>query len=110
MGQTIQHQIDEIYKRATDELRVIIKRKMDILLGDQLELKRQVGEYDRLDEFVKYQMQGDPTQFLFSWSRQTKLRAELHDFKFFRDQLDVLLDIKECSLITAGSWRSIGHD
>jgi hypothetical protein len=79
---------------------------MDILLGDQLELKRQVSELDRLDSFVSYQIKGDPTQLLFSWSRQARLRAELHDFLFFRGELDVLLDVK----VTGGVAVSIDED
>jgi hypothetical protein len=67
---------------------------MDVLLGDELELKRQTGEIDRLDDFLKYQINGDATQFLFNWSRHQQLRTELHDFKFFKDDLDVHLDLK----------------
>lgn len=77
-----------------NQLRVIVKRKMDILLGDQLELKRQQSELDRLDSFVEYQMSGDPTQLLFGWSRQSRMRALLHDFAFFRETVDVGLDVK----------------
>ncbi|KAJ3220698.1 hypothetical protein HK099_004099 [Clydaea vesicula] len=106
MGHLVQTQIDEIYRRATEDLRILIQRKMDVLLGDQIELKRQIMEYDRLEDFVKYQQAGDPTQFLFSWSKQQKVRQELHDFKFFRDEIDVNLDIK----VTGGVVVSIDHD
>lgn len=79
---------------------------MDILLGDQLELKRQVSELDRLDSFVSYQISGEPTNLLFSWSRQTRTRAALRDFAFFRGELDVLLDVK----VTGGVAVSIDED
>ncbi|KAJ3087204.1 hypothetical protein HK102_011592, partial [Quaeritorhiza haematococci] len=94
MAAQIQHQIDEMYRRAVEDLKVIVKKKMDILLGDELELKRQIGEIERLDEFLKYQQMGDATQFLFCWARHQQLRSELHDFAHFRNEIDVQLDVK----------------
>jgi len=67
---------------------------MDILLGDELELKRQSGEISRLQGFLDYQIEGDATQFLFNWQRHLVLRTELHDFKFFKQEIDVQLDLK----------------
>jgi hypothetical protein len=89
-----QSQIDEMHRRASAELKKIIKKKMNILLGDEIELKRQLGEMNRLEDFLSYQQDGDATQFLFSWSRHQKVRAELHDFKHFRSEIDVNLDVK----------------
>lgn len=94
MGFAIQSQIDEIYRRATEQLRGITRRKMDVLCSDKLELERQSGEYKRLTEFVKYGVEGDPMLFLFGWARQQKVRSELHDFAFFRSDIDVLLDVR----------------
>jgi hypothetical protein len=51
-------------------------------------------EIDKLEEYLKYQQQGDATQFLFNWSRHQQYRANLHDFKFFRNEIDVELDVK----------------
>ncbi|KAI9139074.1 hypothetical protein BKA69DRAFT_697645 [Paraphysoderma sedebokerense] len=90
----IHQQIEEIYRRAINELKLITKKKLDVLLGDELELKRQLGEINRLEEFLKYQQTGDATHFLFSWARHQQLRQELHEFRFFRDVIDVHLDIK----------------
>jgi hypothetical protein len=53
-----------------------------------------MNEIDRLEEFLKYQQQGDATTYLFNWSRHQQVRAELHDFRFFRSNIDVQLDAK----------------
>lgn len=94
MTTQIESQIEEIYRRALHDLRSIIKKKLDILLGDELELKRQMGEINRLEEFLQYQQSGDATHFLSSWARHQQIRSELHDFKHFRDAIDVQLDVK----------------
>ncbi|KAJ3096081.1 lariat debranching enzyme [Phlyctochytrium planicorne] len=90
----LEGQLEEIYKKAVTDLRVAVKEKLEILKGDELELKRQIGEIEFLEEFLRYQQRGDATQFLFSWARHQHCRAELHDFKFFRNEIDVELDLK----------------
>jgi hypothetical protein len=76
--------------------------QLDVLLGDELELKRQLQEIEYLEDFLQYQQHGDATQFLFSWSRHQQYRAELHDFKFFRNEIDVELDLKVTGNISVG--------
>ncbi|KAL7751207.1 hypothetical protein RI367_003413 [Sorochytrium milnesiophthora] len=83
----VQQQIDEIYRKALLDLRHITKRKVRVL-------DCATAEIDRLEEFLRYQQEGDATHFLFSWARHQQLRAQLHDFKFFRDKIDVTCDIK----------------
>ncbi|KAH6591365.1 hypothetical protein BASA50_008719 [Batrachochytrium salamandrivorans] len=94
MGSQIEQQVEEMYQRAMRELKLIIQSKLTILLGDELELRRQIGEIDRLEEFLKYQQFGDATTYLFSWSRHQNFRAALHDFKYFQNEIDVQLDAK----------------
>ena len=67
---------------------------MNILLGDKLELNRQLSEIERLEAFLAYQQQGDATSYLFNWSRHQMFKAELHDFKYFKRDIDVQLDAK----------------
>lgn len=67
---------------------------MNVLLGDELELSRQEGEIMRLASFLSSQIKGDATQFLFNWSKHQKLTSKLHDFKHFKEDLDVHLDLK----------------
>ncbi|KAI9173328.1 hypothetical protein H9P43_007459 [Blastocladiella emersonii ATCC 22665] len=92
----VQQHIDDIYKKATADLAAITQAKRNVLASDECELHRQLEEILRLERFLAYQQAGDATQFLFSWARHQQLRQELHDFKFFRDSIDVQLDIK-CS-------------
>jgi hypothetical protein len=67
---------------------------MSVLTGDEMELKRQLGEMERLDTFLKYLRCGDATSYLFNWSRHQMYRSELHDFSFFKKDIDVQLDAK----------------
>ena len=67
---------------------------MNTLLGDKLELNRQLLDIDRLESFLKYQQQGDATSYLFNWSRHQLFKAALHDFQFFKRDIDVQLDAK----------------
>jgi hypothetical protein len=94
MGSQLESNLEEMFKKCVQELRDIIQQKLTVLLGDELELKRQKHEIDRLDEFLKYQEMGDPTNFLFNWSRHQNVRATLHDFRFFRNGIDVNLNAK----------------
>ena len=64
-----------------------------------MELKRQLGEIERLEGFLAYLKDGDATGFLFGWGRHQVLRAELHDFRFFRREIDVELDAKVCCVL-----------
>ena len=67
---------------------------MNTLLGDKLELNRQMSEIERLESFLAYQQQGDATSYLFNWSRHQMFKSELHDFKYFKRDIDVQLDAK----------------
>jgi len=67
---------------------------LNVLLGDELELRRQLGEIKNAENFLEYQQEGDATHFLFSWSRHQKMLDELHEFKFFRNKVDVSLDTR----------------
>lgn len=102
MRLVMESQIDEIYKKSINDLHYIINHKLDTLLGDEVELKRQLSEIEFLEEFLRYQQSGDATQFLFNWARHQQYRAELHDFKFFRNDIDVELDVKVTGGIVVG--------
>ncbi|KNC97606.1 uncharacterized protein SPPG_07075 [Spizellomyces punctatus DAOM BR117] len=106
MGSQIEAQIEEMYKRAMKDLKNIVQKKLIVLLGDELELARQLAEIDRLEDFLKYQQEGDATTFLFNWSKHQQCRANLHDFRFFRNEIDVQLDAK----VTGNISVIIDHD
>jgi hypothetical protein len=92
---TIQTQLDEIYARAQSDLKALLKKKLNILRGDSVELEREMSEIGQLEEFLDYQKSGpNATQFILDWSHHQRLRSELHSFPFFRETIDVLPDIR----------------
>ena len=92
---TIQSQLDEIYARAQAELKALLKKKLNVLRGDSVELEREMSEIGQLETFLEYQKSGpNATQFILDWSHHQRLRSELHSFPFFRETIDVLPDIR----------------
>ncbi|ORZ32805.1 hypothetical protein BCR44DRAFT_1515132 [Catenaria anguillulae PL171] len=92
----IQAAIDDMYKKACADLAAITLAKQNVLASDECELQRQKDEIERLEKFLTYQQEGDATQFLFGWARHQQLRQELREFRWFRESIDVHMDIK-CS-------------
>ncbi|KAJ3296182.1 hypothetical protein HK104_001869 [Borealophlyctis nickersoniae] len=109
MSSTLHAYLTQLFTQAQSDLDAIVTKKLNILLGDELELRRQLEEMDRLDQFVNYQRNGDANLFLFGWSRQQVYRAELRDFRFFRRGIDVGVDAK----VTVGflaSFAGLGSE
>ena len=91
----IQAQLDEIYTRAKSDLKALLKKKLNVLKGDSVELERELCEIGQLEAFLEYQKSGpNATQFILDWSHHQRLRSELHSFPFFRETVDVLPDIR----------------
>ncbi|KAJ3342269.1 ornithine aminotransferase [Gonapodya sp. JEL0774] len=99
MADSLRLQIETIYKQACQDLDDVVLSKLATLHGDELELRRQLHEMDQLDEFVAYQKK-QPTQFLLSYSQLQQKRSELHDFRHFRDVIDVKCDVKVSGTIS----------
>lgn len=92
---TIQTQLDDIYARAQSDLKALLKKKLNVLRGDLVELEREESEIGQLETFLNYQKSGpNATQFILDWSHHQRLRSELHSFPFFRETIDVLPDIR----------------
>ncbi|KAI9355993.1 hypothetical protein DFJ73DRAFT_641345 [Zopfochytrium polystomum] len=102
MRVVMEAQIEDMFRKAMADLHGLVRDKLDTLLGDEVELKRQLAEIEFLEEFLRYQQSGDASQFLFNWVRHQQYRAELHDFRFFRNEIDVDLDIKVTGGIAVG--------
>lgn len=91
----VQQQLEEIYKKALNDLKSITKRKVNILKGDMVELHRESAEISHLDSFLSYQASGgNACQFILDWGAHQKLRGELHSFPHHRENIDVLPDIR----------------
>ncbi|OUM69473.1 hypothetical protein PIROE2DRAFT_2561, partial [Piromyces sp. E2] len=78
----LERQIQDIAKKALTELKKLLIQK------------RQLAEIKNAENFLEYQQEGDATHFLFSWSRHQKMLDELHEFKYFRNRVDVSLDTR----------------
>ncbi|EAR84469.2 B-box zinc finger protein (macronuclear) [Tetrahymena thermophila SB210] len=72
---------DRIYKLLEDGLKLLqqkTKEKMCILIGDQLELKRQYDQIQWIESFLKYQQNVlNPAEYLKAWSRHSQLRNKI---------------------------------
>lgn len=94
MGKSITAQIDEACAKAKQQCTAIIEKKLTVLVGDEHELKRQDSDIQKLEEFLKYQLNGDSMQCVYTWHLHQILREQHIDFKFFRQEIDVHLDAK----------------
>jgi hypothetical protein len=94
MGKQITARIDEICAKAKQECNHIIEKKLTVLVGDEHELRRQLGEMEKLEEFLSYQQEGDSMQCVYTWHVHQMYREKLSDFRFFRQDIDVQLDAK----------------
>lgn len=91
----VQQALEDIYRKAQNDLKTITKKKLNVLKGDVVELNRQLGELARLEFFLEYQKAGgNATQFILDWAHHQRLRAELHSFGHFREAIDVQPDIR----------------
>ncbi len=91
----IQQALEDIYRKAQNDLKTITKKKLNVLKGDVVELNRQLAEMARLEAFLNYQKDGgNATQFILDWAHHQKLRTELHSFAHFREAIDVQPDIR----------------
>eukprot|EP00158_Paraphelidium_tribonemae_P007130 Partr_v1_DN28122_c2_g1_i2_m56168 putative B-box zinc finger family protein len=95
MQSALEIQLEQIYKQALSSLRSLADKKRNILLGDELELSRQRDELQQLEQFLEYQRTAvDMYHLLFNWSIHEAMRQNLREFSFFRDNIDVALDLK----------------
>lgn len=94
MGNQITGQIDAGCAKSKQQCKNIIEQKLTVLMGDEQELRRQLGDVDRLEDFLKYQQEGDSMNCVSTWHLHQMCREKLCDFEFFRQEIDVQLDAK----------------
>jgi hypothetical protein len=67
---------------------------MAILLGEEIELRRQLEQMEWLETFLKIQQVTlSPTEFLYAWNRHMKIRGDLHSFENLQMHVDVKPDL-----------------
>eukprot|EP00753_Platysulcus_tardus_P020567 PLAT8228.1.p1 GENE.PLAT8228.1~~PLAT8228.1.p1 ORF type:complete len:1035 (+),score=520.69 PLAT8228.1:50-3154(+) len=75
----VEEAIYQMLQEALFQLQDETQRKMSILLGEELELRRQLEQIGWVENFLQYQQDTlPPVEFLAAWSRHTALRSELH--------------------------------
>jgi hypothetical protein len=95
MRSQLEAELERIYRKALSDLKHRIDQKMTVLKSDEIELKRQDLEMTTLEKFLEYQQSGSNIyHLLFNWGKHQQLRQDLHEFRFFRDVIDVQLDLK----------------
>jgi hypothetical protein len=103
MAEHLTQQIQAMAAKAIAEMELIKTKKTEILLGDETELRRQLGEMSMLDEFLRYQQTGDAATFLHNFIRHQGIRDALHQMRTIREEIDVELDMKVNGSITVTS-------
>eukprot|EP01112_Ceratiomyxa_fruticulosa_P001217 TRINITY_DN1121_c0_g2_i1.p1 TRINITY_DN1121_c0_g2~~TRINITY_DN1121_c0_g2_i1.p1 ORF type:complete len:764 (-),score=147.66 TRINITY_DN1121_c0_g2_i1:176-2467(-) len=94
-SQEIEERIYAMLRDALFQLQQETQKKLAVLLGEELELRRQLEQMDWLEGFLRLNRQMlPPTQFLSSWNRHSQLRSDMHGFAHARAQLDVYPDIR----------------
>jgi hypothetical protein len=76
----IEEQIYQMLQEALFQLQDETQRKMNKLLGEELELRRQLEQIGWVDNFLnKQRTDASPVQFLEAWKNHLQLRDELHE-------------------------------
>eukprot|EP00742_Colponemidia_sp_Colp-10_P004319 GILJ01004608.1.p1 GENE.GILJ01004608.1~~GILJ01004608.1.p1 ORF type:complete len:562 (-),score=83.28 GILJ01004608.1:168-1853(-) len=91
----VEEKIYQILQEALYQLQDETQKKMSVLLGEELELRRQLEQIEWLESFLRFQQQAlPPVDFLTSWSRHCQLRSELHNLNTIRTEINVFPDIR----------------
>lgn len=90
----IKRQLDNIYQQSIEKLKYYTNEKMLILLSDEVELGRQQQEIRLVEEFLDYQQTAaDAYPLLLNWHKHQQVQQELREFRSFRENIDVELDL-----------------
>ncbi|KNC46156.1 uncharacterized protein AMSG_00274 [Thecamonas trahens ATCC 50062] len=109
-----EERIYELLQAALFQLQVSTQAKLALLLGDELEMRRQLGELEHMDAFLTYQRSVlKPTNFLEAWNKHLLLRAEIHDTapESLRPLSDVQADLQVVGevVVTTASAQGPGQ-
>jgi len=74
---TVERQLRDILKRALDKLQAETQARLNLLLSDESELRRQMHYFEWLESFIRYQKDVvDPVEFLSSCRHHLSLLRE----------------------------------
>lgn len=74
----VREQIEDIYKRAINDLNSVVYKRLLVLKSDAQEYKRLLSEMQRIRDYLDYLETGrDATLFLLSWHQYLHAKADL---------------------------------
>lgn len=103
-----EERIYQIMQDALFQLQSHTQAKLALLLGEELELRRQLGEIEWMETFLAYQKTVlKPTAFLASWNKHTGVRTLLGaaESAAARPPLDVLADLQVAGSVSVLATR-----
>lgn len=77
-ARAVENDLYDVLERALESLQSQTQKKLNILLADQMELRRQYEEIQWAESFLKYQIEVlNPHHYLVSWARHLERKNEL---------------------------------
>ncbi|KAG9391858.1 hypothetical protein J8273_6871 [Carpediemonas membranifera] len=87
----IYRQLQQILYRLQEKT----QSKLNTLLGEEIEMRRQLSQIHWLDQFLSSQREHlTPVRFLHLWRRHQQMRAILHDKLIVKGDIDVEADLR----------------
>jgi hypothetical protein len=91
----VQSKLEEIYRKALADLKLLTRKKINVLKGDVKELERQRNEMHSLQEFLEYEKAGiNAMQFILDWNHFLNMKESLHNFSYFKESIETFPDIR----------------
>jgi hypothetical protein len=91
----VEQQIHEHHLKALEELENEAHQKLSILIGDQLELKRQYDHIQWMEGFVKYALEVEEAyEFLHTWHKYSQYKLEMFNLTNLPINTEVKADIR----------------
>lgn len=99
-ARTVENELYNVLERALESLQSQTQKKLNILLADQMELRRQYEEIQWAESFLKYQIEVlNPLHYIESWARHLERKSELIVNRDF-EMADVDADLRLVGSIT----------
>ena len=84
-----------IVERTVESLALETNKKTSVLLGDEIELRRQLQQLRWMELFLVHQQRVlSPAAFMVAWARHCRMRAELHAALAEHERSDVPADMR----------------
>lgn len=99
-ARAVENDLYEVLERALESLQSQTQNKLNVLLADQMELRRQYEEIQWAESFLKYQIEVlNPHHYLVSWARHLERKNDLVGNRDF-EMGDVVSDLRLIGSIT----------